>query len=219
VRQRTSRIAAIALMGSVLLAGCTSGGPTAGDREAEGTDEQSASAPAGEEPAKGPIFKDSRVCIVNASSKTPSITFRKSDKHDQDGPLAPGAQACAEGGFYSAPDVKGTVAFNSSEKDFFAYSGSGAEYASLWEVTDPDHHLYSYICASSGYGAPGAGYAPGAAWDDGILRYTWAQLPDSKSFIEWTLTLSDTQDPVDTGRHRQCPAATNSPSAQPAPAS
>ena len=199
VNRTVIALGALLTVSGVLLSGCSAVPSSAGNRQAEGSD---ADSDALTTLVTGPFVKDTRVCIINNSAQTPTITFTKFDRHDKDGALAPGERTCVEGYFASGWDVAADITYpeGKGNKKIVARNVMlGNAEAYLLEYLPIDD--YRNECAQ---GSPTAiDPEPGVSWDDGVVRYTWAKPADTQ-FKEWTLTLAGTQDPT-TGDPRICP--------------
>ena len=136
-----------------------------------------------------------RVCVVNQSSQTPTVTFTLRDT-GTDGPLARGAQACGEGTMGGGKnDVEGRIAFSAPLANMTLWGNNpwiGAPGAGVEQEGGKS-------CA----GYEGMSENSAVAWDDGVLRYVVKRLNDGQ-WKEFTITIMNSQQPSADGKPATC---------------
>jgi len=139
-----------------------------------------------------------RVCVINNSSQTPTITWQKMDTATLQGPLGQGAQACAEGTFFVGDDVTGTIALNAP------IATMSLNASNPW-AGPPGAWLRQRIGTStSGECAGGSmNVNDWNMWDDSVVSYTVARLNDDQ-WKEFTVTLTDSEKPSSDQRSKDC---------------
>ena len=136
-----------------------------------------------------------RVCVLNQSSQTPTVTFTQRDT-GTDGPVAPGSQACGEGTMGGGKyDVQGRIDFSAPLKSMTLWGNNpwiGAPGAGVRQDGGNS-------CA----GYEGMDVNEARTWDDGVLRYTVTRLSDGQ-WKEFTITITNTKQPSADGQPATC---------------
>ena len=166
-------------MGLLLLAGCSQPAPDARQAGNLGT----------------------MVCVINQSSKVPTVNFTLRDT-GTNGPVSTGGQACGEGTMGAGKnDVEGEILFPAPLKSMTLYGNNpwiGAPGAWI-------HQVGGNSCA----GQEGMDVGQALAWDDGVVRYVVKRESDGQ-WKQFTITITDSQKPSADGLPANCP---NSPGA------
>jgi hypothetical protein len=142
--------------------------------------------------------RDTRICVINESSARPTVTFDRKDNSYGEGVLGPNDRACGEGHFDHVPDVRAIVQPNVQyDPPVLGYEFNG------YNQVDPSKNPYldaKQLFAKERYGVNGmCGWAElneGSKFvvdDGGPLVYELKRQNNSSAFIEFTVTIKDTQ--------------------------
>lgn len=143
-----------------------------------------------------------RICIINESTRyRPSVTFSKKDSETGAGTVAYQEQACGEGTFGSSTDVEGLISPDKQLRSlsFYAKNPWVGKPSSAFAYADGPGFKYDGCVSHEGFDVNEE-----RVWDDGVVRYAVKRLPDN-NWKEFTITVSDTQNPSANGVQRDCP--------------
>ena len=157
-------------------------------------------------PTEGPVGSGgnlgTRICIINESTRyRPFVTFSKKDSEIGAGTVAYQEQACGEGTFGSSTDVEGRISPDKALRtlNFYAKNPWIGKPSSAFAYADGPGFKYDRCVSQEGFDVNEE-----RIWDDGVVRYAVKRLPDN-NWKQFTITVSDSQDPTANGVQRDCP--------------
>ena len=140
-----------------------------------------------------------RVCVINESTRyRPFVTFDRKDTEIGAGTVAYLEQTCAEGTFSSGEDVLGSISPDKALNTLTIHATNpwiGKPSSWLIHTRGAPYKL----CTEAG----GFNVNEVRIRDDGVIRYVIQHLPDNR-WKEFTITVSDSQDPASDGIQRAC---------------
>lgn len=183
MRQHSRNVLIGALVAGITLSACSST-----ERMATPADDMVLTDP--DSSLTGASLRGTRVCVINQRTNRDGkpaliqVKFSKADRVSQEVPyVPPGGQFCAEGAFdsgFAANDVEGVI--------YTMYDDTPT--TKLWarnrRVGDPELEIQvgTEVCDTTIASVV-------RILDDKINRFTLRRLPDSPSFKEFTVTISD----------------------------
>ncbi len=136
-----------------------------------------------------------RVCVKNQSPTLFVVTFTKKDTSTGEGQVTPGAQACAEGTFFTGTDVEGIIRMAPPSGDKRLSAGDPWFFDPFTRVKQDSDWV---LCVGNALSENQRD-----EWDDGVLLYSVERLADDQ-WREFVITIERSQQPSPSGVPLPC---------------